>query len=194
MYNMTKGGLAVPVTGTELRVEGVWKTTTGGDKSLAGRVKAAKGVDLDMITVGLLDTDPKGICWHADDNPFNNGSLSAGTDATGRRKLFGKNDPLSREAHEADLSTVPAYVNTLIFSISAYKPGVSFRDVSSVTCNIQVDGVNWEPLRVTVNSRQNTCVMLRAKRAGTAWELSLIDELVTASSQEDLMSMAARYA
>lgn len=194
MYTMTKGGTPARVTGTKLRVEGVWKNTSGGDKSLAGKIKAAKGVDLDLITVGLLGTDPKGICWHADTDPFNNGSLIAGKDSTGRRLPFGKQDPLSREGHEVDLSLIPSYVDTLIFSVSAYKPGVSFRDVASVTCNIKVDGQDWEPLRVTINANQNTCVMLRAKRIGGQWELTLVDELTTANSQDTLMSKAAQYA
>lgn len=193
MYTMTKGGAPVTVTGTKLSVEGAWKSSGGGDKSFAGKLKAAKGVDLDLVTVGLLGSAPKGICWHDDTDPFNNGSLTAGKDATGRRKLLGKNDPISREAHDADLSKIPSYVDTLIFSISAYKPGVSFSDVSSVTCNISVDHVGWEPLRVTVNSRHNTCVMLRATRAGDLWQVSLVDELVTASSQDQLMSTAATY-
>jgi stress response protein SCP2 len=158
------------------------------------KVKAAKGIDLDMITVGLLSRAPKGICWFDDTDPFNNGSVIAGKDASGRRLPFGKQDPLSRESHEVDLSSVPSYVDTLIFSVSAYKPGVSFRDVSSVTCNIQVDGQDWEPLRVTVNAHENTCFMLKASRSGNEWEISVVDELATANTQDQLMTKAAQYA
>lgn len=193
MHSMTKGS-AVRVAGRNVRVGGAWKGTSGGDKSLVGKVKSAVGVDLDIITVGLLGTSAKGICWFDDTDPFNNGSLVAGKDAKGRKMPFGKKDPLSREAHEVDLSTVPSYVDTLVFCISAYKPGVSFRDVSSVTVEITVDGQAWEPSRVTINSSQNTCAMLRAKRAGQEWELSLIDELFTAESQDVLMARAAQYA
>lgn len=193
MYNMTKGGPAARITGNKVRIEGAWKNTTGGAKGLGGAIKAAKGTDLDMITVGLLGNDPKGICWHADPDPFNNGSLIAGKDATGRRLPFGKRDPLSREAHEVDLSAIPSYVDTLIFYVSAYKPGVSFSDVASVTVQVTVDGAPWEPCRITVNANQNTCAMLRAKRSGTEWELSLVDELLQASTQDQLMSQAAQY-
>lgn len=194
MSMMVKGGPATTITGTKVRVEGVWKATSGGDKSLEGKLKALKGVDLDVITVGLQGKDPKGICWFDDTNPFNNGSLIAGKDASGRRKLMGKKDPLSREHHEVDLSIVPSYVDTLIFTVSAYKPDVTFNDVSSVTCNITVDGMPWEPTRVTINANQNTCVMLRAKRNGDTWELSLVDQLVTANTQSEIMEQAARYA
>lgn len=194
MYNLTKGGPAGRITGTKVTVTVEWKNTTGGDKGLGGKIKAAKGVDLDVVTVGLLGNAPKGICWYADKDPFNNGSVVAGNDASGRRLPFGKKDPLSREAHDVDLSTVPAYVDTLVFSVSAYKPGVSFRDVASVTANVSVDGTPWEPARVTINANQNTCIMLRARRVGAEWELSLVDELVTADSQDTLMAQAARYA
>jgi stress response protein SCP2 len=194
MHSMIKGGVPARVTGTKLRVEAAWKGTSGGDKSLMGKVKAAKGIDLDMITVGLLSRAPKGICWFDDTDPFNNGSVIAGKDASGRRLPFGKQDPLSRESHEVDLSSVPSYVDTLIFSVSAYKPGVSFRDVSSVTCNIQVDGQDWEPLRVTVNAHENTCFMLKASRSGNEWEISVVDELATANTQDQLMTKAAQYA
>lgn len=194
MYTMTKGGPAVTVTGRNVRVGAAWKGTSGGDKSIAGKLKAAKGVDLDVITVGLFGKDAKGICWFDDENPFNNGSLVAGKDAKGRKLPFGKQDPLSREAHEVDLSIVPAYVDTLVFCVSAYKPGISFRDVSSVTVEITVDGQAWDPSRVTINASQNTCAMLRAKRNGTEWELSLIDELFTAASQDVLMTRAGQYA
>lgn len=193
MFSVTKGGPAQQITGRVVRVAAAWKATSGGDKSLMGKVKAAKGTDLDVITVGLLGKAPKGVCWFDDTNPFNNGSLVAGKDAKGMKMPFGKKDPLSREAHEVDLSLIPSYVDTLVFCVSAYKPGVSFRDVSSVTVEIQVDGTDWEPSRVTINSGQNTCAMLRAKRNGSQWELSVIDELFTAESQDTLMTKAAQY-
>lgn len=194
MHNMTKGGPAAAVTGDKARIEVAWKNTTGGAKGISGALKATKGTDLDMITVGLLGTAAKGICWHADTDPFNNGSLIAGKDATGRRLPFGKKDPLSREAHDVDFSRIPPYVDTLVFFVSAYKPGVSFSDVSSVTVQVTVDNAPWEPCRITVNASQNTCATLRARRAGTGWELSLVDELVQASTQDQLMSTAALYA
>jgi hypothetical protein len=182
------------ITGNEIAIEVVWKSTSGGDKSLLGKVKAAKGADLDSITVGLLGQAPKGICWHADTDPFSNGSLIAGKDSKGRKMPFGKQDPISREAHHVRLSDVPGYVDTLVFMVSAYKPGVSFRDVSSVTVHITVDGVEWDPSRVTINASHNTCIMLKAKRSGDKWELSVIDKLVTANSQDELMAKAAQYA
>lgn len=193
MYNLSKGAAMVPVTGNKLRVAAAWKGTSGGDKGFMGKAKAALGTDLDVVTVGLLGRDAKGICWFDDTDPFNNGSLTAGKDATGRRLPFGKKDPLSREAHEVELDKIPAYVDTLVFAVSAYKPGVSFRDVSSVTVEISVDGQDWPPSRVTVNSNQNTCLMLKATRQGDGWGVTLIDELVTASTQDQLMSKAAAH-
>lgn len=192
MYQMIKGS-DVPIFGTKLTATGLWKASGGGDKGFAGKLKAAKGVDLDLVTIGLLGTAPKGICWFDDEDPFLNGSLVAGKDSTGRRSLIGKSDPVSRETHEADLSRVPSYVDTLVFAISAYKPGVSFRDVSSVTALITVDGTEWEPSRVTVNASQNTCYMLKAVRQSEGWGVSLIDELATANSQDQLMSQAAQF-
>lgn len=194
MYSLSKGNAPVVITGNSVEVSATWKNSSGGDKGLMGKVKAAKGVDLDLVTVGLLGRDPKGICWFDDEDPFNNGSLVAGGDSKGRKKLFGSSDPLSREFHCVTLSQVPAYIDTLVFMVSAYKPGVSFRDVSSVTVGIKVDGADWPESRVTINSSHNTCVLLKAQRKGTDWVLGLVDELTTANSQDTMMAKAADHA
>jgi stress response protein SCP2 len=193
MFSMQKGAEDLLV-GDYVIMEALWKASGGGQKGLRAIAKKAEGVDLDVFTAGYEGTDAVGLASFDDDDPFNNGSVLAGADAKGRGKIFGRGHDLSSESHSARLSTVPSYVTSLVWMVSAFKPGVSFADVSSVTLKATVDGTVQGEKRLPIDSRNNTAVMARAKRTQGGWTFAVLNEAMNATTLEQILNEGRRFA
>ena len=180
------------LTGVAVLQAGVaWKTSGGGQKGLMGRFRRAVGTDLDLVAVALEEGRPKRICWFDNEDAFDNGSLiTLGDNRTGK----GDGDD---ETLVARLNELPSSIDTLVFLVSAFKPGVSFSNVEGITLNVYDGGPGGRKLgeyMPDIDSRNNACVMARATRTGSEWTITIVNEMGQASSRDQLLQLAKQYA
>lgn len=184
--DMTKGA-ATPLQnddGTEIKrlYVGVgWDAAGQGTKGLMGKIKRKQGLDLDVAAIAFdFDGDPIRMAWFDNLNPFGDGSLMlSGDNTTGR----GEGDD---EFITADLERIPREVKTLVFLVSAFKPGVSFGKAEGVTCRI-VDQTSGErevgKFFPPIDSSRNAIVLSKAVRNATgAWTHVVVKEMGTAAT------------
>jgi stress response protein SCP2 len=176
---------------TQLGIGAAWKTSGGGQKGLLGRLKRAIGTDLDLCAVALANGAPKRMCWFDNTDAFDDGSLrSDGDSRTGRAS---GDDEFIR----ADLDRIPTSVDTLVFIVSAFKEGVTFANVEGVSLNLydlahgQTRIGEFMP---DIDSRDNASVVAKAQRSAGGWTLTVINEMGTARTRQQLLDLAKRYA
>lgn len=186
LKNQTEGLTGVTV----LKVGVAWKTSGGGQKGLMGRLRRAVGTDLDLVAVALEDGRPKRLCWFDNEDAFDNGSLvTLGDNRTG--KAAGDDETII-----ARLTDLPASINTLVFIVSAFKPGVSFANIEGITLNVYDGAPGGRKLgeyMPDIDSHNNACVMARAQRTGTDWAITIVNELDNAGSRDQLLQLAKQY-
>ncbi|QCX81175.1 Stress response protein SCP2 [Streptomyces sp. YIM 121038] len=176
---------------TTLQAGVAWKTSSGGQKGLMGRLRRAVGTDLDLAAVALEEGRPKRICWFDNADAFDDGSLiTLGDNRSGK----GDGDD---ETIIARLDKLPDFIDTVVFIVSAFKQGVSFSNVEGVTLNVY-DGNGGRKLGSylpDIDSRNNACVMVKARRAaGPEWEIAIVNEMGHATSREQLLHLAKQHA
>ncbi|MFJ8054921.1 TerD family protein [Streptomyces sp. NPDC096142] len=191
MLNLTKDQPDTLTGVTVLQIGVAWKTSGGGQKGLMGRFRRAIGTDLDLVAVALEDGRPKRLCWFDNEDAFDNGSLiTLGDNRTG--KASGDDETII-----ARLADLPASITTLVFIVSAFKEGVSFANIEGITLSVYDGAPGGRKLgeyMPDIDSRNNACVMLRAQRTGPNWEIAVVNELDNASSRDQLLQLAKRYA
>jgi stress response protein SCP2 len=180
------------LTGVTVLQAGVaWKTSGGGQKGLMGRFRRAVGTDLDLVAVALEEGHPKRICWFDNQDAFDNGSLiTLGDNRTGK----GDGDD---ETIVARLTELPANIDSLVFIVSAFKPGVSFANVEGITLNVYDAGPGGRKLgeyMPDIDSHNNACVMAKAQRTGAEWAIAIVNEMGQAGNRDQLLQLAKRYA
>ncbi|MGW3847149.1 TerD family protein [Streptomyces fagopyri] len=188
MLNLTKDQAALPGI-TTLQIGVAWKTSGGGQKGLFGRVKRAVGTDLDLTAVALEGNRPKRLCWFDNTDAFDNGALiHLGDNRTGRAS----GDDETIIAH---LNQLPPSIDTLVFIVSAFKPGVSFANIEGITLNLYngTTGEKTGEYMPDVDSRHNACVMARAQRTATDWTITAINEMGQAASRDQLLLLAKQH-
>lgn len=191
MLNLQKNQSEALAGITRLGIGAAWKTSGGGQKGLLGRLKRAVGTDLDLCAVALASGAPKRMCWFDNQDAFDDGSLrSDGDSRTGRAS---GDDEFIR----ADLDRIPASIDTLVFIVSAFKQGVTFANVEGITLNLYdlARGQNRiGEFMPDIDSRDNASVVAKAQRTGAGWTLTVINEMGTARTREQLLDLAKRYA
>ncbi|MDT9690574.1 TerD family protein [Streptomyces sp. P9(2023)] len=192
MLDLTKSAGAEHLTGISILQAGVaWKTSGGGQKGWRGKLKRAKGTDLDLACVALSGGRAVRMAWFDNEDAFDDGSLTTlGDNTTGR----GKGDD---ETVVARLDDIPAQVDALVFIVSAYKEGVSFDKVEAVTLNVYDGGPSGTLLGSywpDIDSRKNACVMATAKRGADGWTIQIVNKMGDARTRDALLQLAKRHA
>lgn len=191
MLNMLKNQSETLTGVSVLQVGVAWKTSGGGRKGLGGFIKRQIGTDLDLACIALAGSDPKRICWFDNLDAFDNGSLlSGGDNRTG--KAAGDDETIT-----ARLDEIPAQIDTLVFVVSAFKKGVSFSNVEGITLNVYDGGPGGRLLgsdMPTIRPSGNACVVARARRQPSGWEITVVNEMDNASSKDQLLQVGQRYA
>ncbi|MFJ8153894.1 TerD family protein [Streptomyces sp. NPDC094468] len=188
---MTKGQAESLAGISILRVGVAWKTSGGGQKGLMGRFRRAVGTDLDLVAVALEQGRPKRMCWFDNEDAFDNGSLiTLGDNRTG--KAAGDDETII-----ARLNDLPASIDTLVFIVSAFKEGVSFSNVEGITLNVYDGGPGGQRLgecMPDIDTYNNACVMAKATRAGSGWNIDVVNEMGQGRTREQLLQLAKQYA
>jgi stress response protein SCP2 len=191
MLNLHKNQTETLAGITQLGVGAAWKTSGGGQKGLLGRLKRAVGTDLDLACIALADGTPKRMCWFDNQDAFDDGSLrSDGDSRTGRAS---GDDEFIR----ADLARIPASIDTLIFIVSAFKENVTFANVEGITLNLYDTSRGQTRIgefMPDIDSRDNASVVAKAQRTGDGWTLTVVNEMGSARSRQQLLDLAKRYA
>lgn len=191
MLNMLKGQSEQLVNVSQLGVGAAWKTSGGGQKGLLGRFRKAVGTDLDLAAVAFSGGAPKRMCWFDNQDAFDNGSLVTYGDSRS-----GKSDG-DDEFIKADLTSLPASIDTVVFIVSAYKEGVSFDNVEGITLNVYDMGAGQKKIgdfMPDIDSRGNAAVVAKVKRNELGvWYVDVINEIGNARSRNALLDLAKRY-
>jgi tellurium resistance protein TerZ len=198
-FSFTKEPKLVDPIITRLRFGMAWKASGSGRKGLVGKFMGRRGADLDLLVVASEGPDAKRICWFSDLDPFDNGSLLHHGDNT-----TGKGDGDDEEI-TVDLTRMPEIINRLTVVGSAYKPNVTFSDVSGVTLNVYDE--DRDPTRArysylpTLGQHKNAVVISQLVRGNTGWDLTEINEMVNVevsgnagNDQNSFVNLARRYA
>lgn len=183
------GGSGKPVL--KLYVGVGWDTSGGGQKGFFGKLKRAKGTDLDLCAV-IFDENrtPIRMAWFDNLNVFDGSVVLSGDNTTGK----GDGDD---ESIVTDLSKLPRGMGSIVFIVSAYKEGVTFAKVENVTCRL-VDQTNGaEPLGEfypPIDSNQSAIVLARLDRQpDQTWTVTTLNEMGSGKSKDQLMRLAAQY-
>jgi Uncharacterized proteins involved in stress response, homologs of TerZ and putative cAMP-binding protein CABP1 len=167
-----------------------WKSTAGGKKGVMGAIKRRQGTDLDAWAVALdANGVARAIAWFDDQDPYENGSLLVSDDdKTGR-------GPGDDEFLTADLERISGQVQSIIFGVSAYKPGVTFQSISSVSARIVDQGDNNRELgnfMLPVNANVNSVALCKVvRRPDNTWEYTTTELLGNARDKAQIINLAA---
>jgi stress response protein SCP2 len=188
MFSLTK--TETPLAGiASLGVGAGWKTSAGNSKGLLRAIKRAIGTDLDLFAVAFSNGDAKGLCGFDDPDVFEDGSLfSHGDSRTG--KASGDDEYIT-----AHLTKLPAYIDAVVFVVAAYKEGVTFDKISSVTLKLYdlSSSAQISESRPSITGTGNATVIAAVKR-GDPWQVREINVMGNARDRRSLISLASTYA
>jgi tellurium resistance protein TerZ len=198
-FSFKKEPVLVDPVMTKVRFGMAWKASGSGRKGILGKIVRNRGADLDLLVVASEGPDAKRVCWFDDLDPFDNGSLQHHGDNT-----TGKGDGDDEEI-SVDLTRIPPIIDRLTVIGSAYKPRVTFSDVSGVTLNVYDE--DRDPTRAkfmylpTLGQAKNAVVISQLARGPIGWDLTEINEMVnvtvsgqTGNDQNEFVRLAKRYA
>jgi tellurium resistance protein TerZ len=169
-----------------------WDSSTGDKKGLMGRLARARGVDLDLACL-VYDSTKAGvrICG------FDSMSLYSGALTHSGDNRTGKGDGID-ESILAQLATVPSNISTLIFTLNAFKKGVSFAQVAGADCHLvdQSSGAD-QPLDVFSvpidDNRKSTIFLAKVARGGDGWQVTVLNEMAAVDGSANLLQKGKRY-
>lgn len=123
-------------------------------------------------------------------NPSGDGSLLLSGDNT-----TGKGDG-DDEYIVADLARVPAEVKTIVFVVTAFKPGVSFAKVEDVTCRVVDQGNGNTELGKffpPIDSMQNAIVLGYVTRGVGGWNHTVVKTMGSGQGKQGIINLARDY-
>lgn len=168
---------------TKLTVGVGWDNTSGGKKGLRGRLAKMKGVDLDLACL-VYDENGAGvrICGFDSLNLFGGALVHTGDNRTG------KGDGID-ETIVVDLNRVQENVRSLVFTLNAFKEGVSFAQIAGADCHVLDSSTSPDNslgmFSVPIDDpNKSTIVMAKVVRAGVnePWNLTVVNEMSSSSS------------
>jgi stress response protein SCP2 len=193
---LAKGDEAADLNGVEkLNVGAAWDASSGNSGRIMGKLRKAKGTDLDLIAVAMVGGEPKRLAGLDSLNPFGNGSLIHTGDA-----FTGAADG-DDELTEATFANFPGIVTSVVWVVSAFKPGNKFTGARNVAFNVY-DATGGRPEKVaeiwpSLLGTANACAVAKAyKTPAGSWLFEVIEEFGTIRQGDDqsLMRFAAQYA
>jgi tellurium resistance protein TerZ len=169
-----------------------WDSSTGDKKGLMGRLARARGVDLDLACL-VYDTSKSGvrICG------FDSMSLYSGALTHSGDNRTGKGDGID-ESILAQLALVPSNISTLVFTLNAFKKGVSFAQVAGADLHLvdQSSGAD-QPLEVFSvpidDNRKSTIFMAKVARSGDGWQVTVLNEMAAVDGSANLLQKGKRF-
>lgn len=171
----------VPVTSLTVGVG--WDNSSGGKKGLFGKIAKMKGVDLDLACL-VYDENGAGvrICGFDSKTLYGGALVHTGDNRTG------KGDGID-ETIRVDLNRIQENVRSLVFTLNAFKDGVSFAQIAGADCFVIDSSTNPETqlgmFSVPIDDRtKSTVVMAKVVRAGAGepWNLTVVNEMSSNSS------------
>lgn len=122
--------LDTDATTTKLKVGLGWDPANGQKKGMLGRVKKARGTDLDLLGIAFSKGDPKRYAGFDDLDPLKDGSfVSLGDNVTGA----GEGDD---EQIVANLPGISDIWDEFVFVACAFKKGTTFEQAKNVEMNV----------------------------------------------------------
>lgn len=167
----TDGPISLPPGLPGIDVNANWVSTSSGRKGFAAKLTRKVGQDLDLVAVASEGSGPKLMCWYDDVNPFDNGALvSYGDDRKGR----------GGETIAARWSGMDRKIDRITFILAAFKPGVSFANVSRVVTTVTgSDGTDIGTFRPDIDSAHTAIILGQAMKNGGMWEYHEANAMTT---------------
>lgn len=167
-----------------------WETSAQGSKGIMGRIKKARGTDLDLG--GFFTANGQVVRWAGFDTPDPFDNMSAyhlGDNTTGK-------GPGDDEVIHVDLTRIPPAIDNVVFIVSAFKPGVSFRQVAKVTGRLKdlTTGDEFATFMPPMRSAYSVIVLGRLFRDSDGWREQVIGDLAHGGSSLDTLVELAEQA
>jgi tellurium resistance protein TerZ len=172
---LTKDMGAADLAGvTHLAVGLAWDTSTGGSGRIMGAIKQRVGVDLDALAILMQGPEPVVYVGLDNENPVDGAVTSTGDEHTG--KAAGDDETLT-----VDFSKVPPEIDSILFTVSAFKKGTDFSKAKNVMVSVY-DNTPGSPstkvatIRPSLLGTGNMIVVAKATRGATQWSLEVVNE------------------
>lgn len=164
MMNLTKTAIPTGLTGFTFGVG--WDVSGGTSKSFIGKLKAARGVDLDASVIATdAGGQPLNCAFFNNTRPFSGALNHTGDNRTGRG-----DGP--DESIVVDLTRMPDDVVHLACVLGSYK-GVDFTKVNNIECDIlDPTGAQITKILVPIIPGNNAAVIAPVSRTGAEWIVS----------------------
>lgn len=165
-----------------------WKNTGNGAKGWRAAINRQKGTDLDVWAIGLdEDGTAVAMAWFDDRDPFEDGTLAVSEDNT-----TGKG-PGDDEFITADLSRLTDQITDVVYGVSAFKEGVTFASISSVTARIVDQGNGNKELgkfMLDIDSNYSAAILCKTHRTDAGWDFASVREMGHGRSKRQLIQLA----
>ncbi|MEU2791347.1 TerD family protein [Streptomyces sp. NPDC007100] len=191
VLTLTKEHGAADLDGvTKMGIGASWDATSGTSGGFMGKLKKARGTDLDAFAILLNGDDPVRFAGLDVTDPLQNGAVTTtGDNQTGR----GDGDD---ELIEVTFDKVPAQVTSIVFVCAAFKKGSDFAKAANVSFKVY-DSTGGSTAQVadiwpSLLGSGNAIAVAKAYRAGASWKLEVINErgTVKQGDQESLLRFA----
>lgn len=191
-YTLSKND-SVDVTDV-LRVGVSWDTSTRGMGGLLGRFSKKVGTDLDLLAIALrADGQPVRMAGLDNLDPFKDGSMvHSGDNQSGH----GEGDD---ETVTVYLDKVPQLIHTIVFVAAAFKHNSSFAAADNLSFHVYDNEQSTAPAMqfwpsLLNAARNNACVIMRAERTGSLWQLKPVDKMahVKQGDKDSLLTVSMR--
>lgn len=158
---LTKDDAPVNVTSSHVVVTMNWEASTS-DGGWRGKVAKFRGTNLDNI--GILMQRDRPVNYAGLDNLNPEEGVSHTGDTRGKKP----------ETLTLTLGQVPEYISAVLIVAAAHQPGESFRNAKNVKVKISADQEYM--VQPSIIGSDNFLAVARLTRAGTGWQLSVVDE------------------
>lgn len=145
-------------------------------------------IDLDASALLFADQQLVDVCYYGQLASKDGSIRHQGDNLTGE----GEGDD---EVINVDLSRVPAYITTVVFTVTSYR-GHTFDQLSNAFCRLVDATTNAELARYTLEGaglRYTGMVMAKFFRAGGDWKMQAIGEGITAKHAGEAAPLLSRF-
>jgi stress response protein SCP2 len=172
---LTKDMGAADLAGvTHMAVGAAWDTSTGGSGRILGAIKQRVGTDLDNIAILMQGDEPVIYVGLDNEDPAGGSVVSSGDEHTG--KSAGDDETIT-----VDFSKVPPEIDSILFTVSAFKKGTDFSKAKNVMVSVY-DNTPGSPsskvatIRPSLLGTGNMIVVAKAIRGANSWSLEVVNE------------------
>lgn len=171
---LTKDMDAADLAGvTHLAIGAAWDTSTGGSGRLLGSLKQRMGTDLDNIAILMQGPEPVIYVGLDNEDPAGGSVTSTGDEHTG--KSAGDDETVT-----VDFAKVPAEIDSILFTVAAFKKGTDFSKAKNVMVSVydSTGGTSQKvaTIRPSLLGTGNLIVVAKAVRGPQSWTLEVINE------------------